>query len=291
MHSKRIIAVISVMLIALTGCAQSPGTTEPPPSASPKVSKVPDSALVEPGFLTISTNASQPPMQYVENNKVVGMRVTLGEKIASELGLKPKVINIQFAAQIPGLSSGRWDMIDTGMYYSEKRAAELTLVPYEVSAIAVSVAKDNPLKINTLDDLAGQSIAAEQGATEYQTLEKISAELVAKGLKPIKVTGFEDTASSFQALAAGQVQGVAAVQAVVQFYGTKSQFSTALTDISPVAVALGFAKDNRVLADAVSDVLADLKKSGWLDNLFTEFGLRAFPGAMVPTTGAIDVQK
>lgn len=291
MRSKSIVAVVSVMLLALTACAQSPATSEPTPSSSPAASKVPASALVEPGFLTISTNASQPPMQYVENNKVVGMRVQLGEKIASELGLKPKVINIQFAAQIPGLSSGRWDMIDTGMYYSEKRAAELTLVPYEVSAIAVSVAEGNPLKIKTLDDLAGASIAAEQGATEYQTLEKISAELVAKGLKPIKVTGFEDTASSFQALAAGQVQGVAAVQAVVQFYGTKSQFDTALTDISPVAVALGFAKDNRELADAVSDVLADLKKSGWLDDLFGKYGLKAYPGAMEPTTGEINLQK
>ena len=112
----------------------------------------------------------------------------------------------------------------------------------------------------SLDDLSGKSIAAEQGATEYQTLQKISDTLVAKGLAPINVTGFNDTASSYQALAAGQVQGVAAVQAVVQFYSKKGQFATAIKDITPVAVALGFAKDNTVLANAVSKVLVQLKK-------------------------------
>ena len=90
---------------------------------------MPASALIEPGVLTISTNASQPPMQYVDNGKVVGMRIELGEKIAAELGLKPNVINIDFASQIPGLTAGRWDMIDTGMYYSAQRAEQITMVP------------------------------------------------------------------------------------------------------------------------------------------------------------------
>lgn len=290
-HVKKSTVILTALLLAsLTACGQS---AAPPPKAAatkdPVVAKVPASALIEAGVLTISTNASQPPMQYVDNGKVVGMRIELGEKIASELGLKPNVINIDFASQIPGLSAGRWDMIDTGMYYSAQRAEQITMVPYEVSAIAVSVARGNPHKVKDLDDLSGKSIAAEQGATEYQTLQKISDSLVAKGLAPITVTGFNDTASSYQALSAGQVQGVAAVQAVVQFYSKKGQFDTAIKDITPVAVALGFAKENTVLANAVSEALGKLKTSGWLDGLFKKYGLNPFPGAMEPTTGVIDL--
>jgi len=281
-----IVALASVLLLSLAACSGSGNSADSTPTSTP-VASVPDSALVEPGVLTISTNATQPPMQYVDNGNVVGMRIELGEKIAQELGLKPNVINIDFASQIPGLSAGRWDMIDTGMYYTEARAEQIIMVPYETSAIAVSVKKGNPDKVSTLDDLSGKAIAAEQGATEFQTLQKISDELVAKGKAPIKVTGFNDTASSYQALSAGQVDGVAAVQAVVQFYSTKGQFDTAITDISPVAVALGFAKSNMVLANAVSTVLADLKESGWLETLFSKYGLTAFPGPMVPTTGPI----
>ena len=289
-HMKRgIVALTSVLLISLTACSGSGNTSPGTDSTTPATAKVPDSALVAPGVLTISTNASQPPMQYVDNGNVVGMRIELGNKIAEELGLKPNIINIDFASQIPGLSAGRWDMIDTGMYYSAERAEQITMVPYEVSAIAVSVAKGNPERVNTLDHLAGKAIAAEQGATEFKTLQKISDQLVAKGLAPIAVTGFNDTASSYQALSAGQVQGVAAVQAVVQYYSTKGQFDTAITDISPVAVALGFAKKNTVLAEAVSTVLAKLKESGWLGTLFDKYGLRAFPGEMKPTTGVIEV--
>lgn len=290
-HVKKSTALLTALLLAsLTACGQS---SAPPPDTAatkaPVVAKVPESALVESGVLTISTNASQPPMQYVDNGKVVGMRVELGEKIAADLGLKPNIVNIDFASQIPGLTAGRWDMIDTGMYYSAQRAEQITMVPYEVSAIAVSVARGNPKKISSLDSLAGKSIAAEQGATEYQTLQKISDTLVAKGLAPINVTGFNDTASSYQALAAGQVQGVAAVQAVVQFYSKKGQFDTAIKDITPVAVALGFAKDNTVLASAVSKVLVQLKSSGWLDDLFKKYGLNPYAGAMEPTTGDIDL--
>ena len=282
-----LVAVASALLVSLTACGGSSSGDDGSGANSQR--KVPDSALIEPGVLTISTNATQPPMQFVDGGKVAGMRIELGTKIAEELGLKPKFVNIDFAAQIPGLSSGRWDMIDTGMYYSEERAQQLSMVPYEVSAIAVSVGKDNPKKIASIDDLAGTRIAAEQGATEYKTLESISNELVAKGLDRIDVAGFNDTASSYQALAAGQVDGVAAVQAVVQYYSKQGQFATAITDISPVAVALGFAKGNTVLANAVSTTLTELKASGWLDDLFHEYGLRAYPGDMKITTGPVNV--
>ncbi|MGH1554279.1 transporter substrate-binding domain-containing protein [Streptomyces sp. L7] len=105
-------------------------------------------------------------MQYLDaSNKIVGMRVDLGNEIAKLLCLTPKFVNIPFDAQIPGVQSGRWDMIDTGMFYTPERAKTVKLVPYEVQGVSISVAKGNPKKITSEDDLSGKTIAVEARAT------------------------------------------------------------------------------------------------------------------------------
>ena len=89
-------------------------TVAGPALAQDCVATVPDSALVEPGKLIMSTNPTIPPMQFVDSEgNLKGMRITLGEELARRLCLEPEYIRIEFSAMIPGLQSGRWDVIET----------------------------------------------------------------------------------------------------------------------------------------------------------------------------------
>ena len=105
----------------------------------------------------MSTNPTLPPMQFVDSDgNLKGMRITLGDEVAKRLCLEPEYIRIEFSAMIPGLQAGRWDVINTGIFWTEERAAMMQMIPYEAQAISISVPSGNPAGIAAPEDLAGK---------------------------------------------------------------------------------------------------------------------------------------
>jgi polar amino acid transport system substrate-binding protein len=228
-------------------------------------------------------------MQYLDSsNKIVGMRVDLGNEIAKLLCLTPKFVNIPFDAQIPGVQSGRWDMIDTGMFYTPERAETVKLVPYEIQGVSVSVAKGNPKKITSEDDLSGRTIAVEAPGYEFDTLTALNKKLKAAGKSQVTMRTFTTTADAYQALSAGQVEGVAIVESVTGYYQKDGRFETAVKGMNPAPLALGFGKQKP--ADAVADALNTLRDNGYLAKLFKKYGVPAYTGDLKVTTGAISAK-
>jgi polar amino acid transport system substrate-binding protein len=285
-----IAASAAALLLTVAACgsedSSSSSAAAAPTGCTPKVGKA---DLVKAGTLTISTNATLPPMQYLDSSsKIVGMRVELGDEIAKLLCLTPKFVNIPFDAQIPGVQSGRWDMIDTGMFYTPERAKTVKLVPYEVQGVSISVAKGNPKKITSQDDLSGKTIAVEAPGYEFDTLTALNKELKTAGKKQVTVRTFTTTADAYQALSAGQVEGVAIVEAVTSYYQKDGRFETAVKGMNPAPLALGFGKQKP--ADAVADALNTLRSNGYLAKLFKKYGVTAYTGDLKVTTGAISAK-
>lgn len=280
----------AALLLTVAACgsedSSSSSAAAAPTGCTPKVGKA---DLVKAGTLTISTNATLPPMQYLDtSSKIVGMRVDLGNEIAKLLCLTPKFVNIPFDAQIPGVQSGRWDMIDTGMFYTPERAKTVKLVPYEVQGVSISVAKGNPEKITSEDGLSGKTIAVEAPGYEFDTLTALNKELKAAGKKQVTVRTFTTTADAYQALSAGQVEGVAIVEAVTSYYQKDGRFQTAVKGMNPAPLALGFGKQKP--ADAVAGALNTLRGNGYLTTLFKKYGVTAYTGDLKVTTGAISAK-
>ena len=108
-----------------------------------------------------------PPLQFVDDKgQLQGMRVELANECCKRLGLAPEYIRTEFATMIPGLAAKRWDMINTGIFWTEERSKLMYMVPYEQAAISFLVAKGNPLGLKTVDDLAGKRISVELGGIE-----------------------------------------------------------------------------------------------------------------------------
>ena len=117
--------------------------------------KVSPPNIIKAGTLIMSVNPTLPPMQFVDQTGALkGMRVELGEAIAKRLCLTPEYVRIEFSAMIPGLQAGRWDVINTGIFYTDERAKLMQMLPYEDQAISISTARGNPLKISKPEDLS-----------------------------------------------------------------------------------------------------------------------------------------
>src|SRR3954464_13552099 len=239
--------------------------------------RVPDSELVKPRTLVLSTNPTLPPMQYVNaQGQLVGMRVDLGAEIARRLCLSVEHVRIEFAAMIPGLAARRWDMINTGMFYTEERAKLMYLVRYEEQAISISVPRGNPRRITKFEDLAGLTVGVEQGGFEFRRTQDIAKVLEEKGLKPITIRPFDNFAVSFQALRVGQLDAAISLDSTAKDYDDRGEFTRAVSGLFGTPINFGFR--SKALAQAVAQVLTEMKTDGSLPALLDKYGVKPYDG-------------
>lgn len=248
-------------------------------AASCKVS-VPDSALIKKGTLVMAINPTLPPMQFVDRSgELKGMRVELGHEIARRLCLKVEYVRAEFSAMIPGLQAGRWDLINTGIFYTEERAKRLHMLPYELQAISISTLRGNPDKIAKTDDLAGKALGVEIGGFEEAKARELDAQLKAKGKRGLTIRTFENFSMAFQALRAGQVEATLSIDATGVEYQRRGTFETVIRGLFPTPIAL--AARNQPLADSISAVLDGMKMDGSFQKLLQSYGVMP-----VDSTGA-----
>ncbi len=260
-------ALASVALGAAMGVA--PPALAQAPACQPRVA---DSELIKPRTLVMSINPTLPPLQWVDSGgQLRGMRVDLGNEIARRLCLTPEYVRIEFSAMVPGLAARRWDMINTGIFYTDERARLMQMVRYENNAVAISAARGNPANIARQEDLAGRTVGVEIGGFEERMLRAMSTTIQSAGGRPINIRTFDNFAVAFQALRAGQVEAVTSIDAVAAEYDQRGDFPRVLHGINATPAALAFR--SRPLAQEVSKVLTEMMADGSLRALFDRFGI------------------
>ena len=145
------------------------------PAALRAQPKIAPPNIIKAGTLVMSINPTLPPLQFVDDKgELKGMRVELANECCKKLGLAPEYIRTEFATMIPGLAAKRWDMINTGIFFTEERSKLMYMVPYEQAAISFLSAKGNPLGLKTIDDLAGRKVSVELGGIEERRTREVA---------------------------------------------------------------------------------------------------------------------
>jgi polar amino acid transport system substrate-binding protein len=254
-------------------------------ACEPKIGRPP---LVRKGTLIAAINPTVAPIQYVnEDGEIIGLDPDLGNAIAERLCLKMVLESVQFATMIPGLQDGRFDMINSFMYYTPERASQVLMIPYGASTLAAVVPKDNKDDIKDLNYFSGKKFAVELGTVDEGDAKKASEALVAAGKPGIDVQSFKTYAEVLQTLSAGQVDGafIGTEQAYYYLRQGQSFFRIAFSGFDPHAEALAF-KD-QALADIVAGVLNEMKKDGTFDKLFASYHHCTLPGPYKVVTGPL----
>lgn len=234
--------------------------------------KIAAPAIIKPGTLVMSINPTLPPLQFVDDKgQLQGMRVELGNAVAQSLGLTPEYVRIEFAAMVPGLAAKRWDMINTGIFWTEERSKLMYMVPYERAAISFLVSKGNPLGVAKWQDLAGRAVGVELGGIEERRTREVDEMLKKAGLKGLEVRTFNNFAEAFQALRARQVDAATSIDATAMYWQGRGDFTRAIAGLFPQTATFAFA--NKSLAEAVVASLNDMKKAGSYDALFDRYGV------------------
>jgi len=259
MKLKNILAVTTALSFSAFGAAHAQDCPENLPT-------------IEAGKLTMSINATIPPVQYIdESGEIVGLHRELGDELAKRLCLEPVYANVSFEVQIPGLGSDRWDMINTGLYYTEERSKLMQLVPYRVNALALIAPADNPAGITGPEDLAGKVVGVEIAGFEEKKLRELNDEQVAAGLESMDIRVFNTYGDTFLALGAGQLDAVFAGDGIGTYYQKQGQFSKPVTGLLP-GTPSAFATDEMALAEAIRDALTSMEADGTYQQLMNDYG-------------------
>ncbi len=234
--------------------------------------KIGPAHLIQPGRLMMSMNPTLPPMQYVnDKGELQGMHVELGNAVAKWLGLEPEYQRVEFAVMVPGLAARRWDMINTGIYWTEERSRLMYMVPTERSSLGFIVARGNPLKIGSWEDLSGHRVSVELGGIEERRSRDVDEMLKKAGKPGIEVLTFNNFGAAFQALRAGQVDASTVSDSTSMFLQQRGDFTRAISGMFPQITTIAFA--DKTLADGAVAALNDLRRTGFYDELLDRYGI------------------
>ena len=225
---------------------------------------------VTPGKLTMSTNASFPPYEMVaDDGSFEGIDIEVAGAIAQKLGLELQVDDMGFDAALQAAQTGKSDMVMAGVTVTEERQAVMDFSNSYANGVQVVIVKeDSP--IQTLDDLANANmIGCQMGTTGYiycsDTVEN-------GGYGEDHVTPYDDGAAAVQALVNGQIDAVVIDNMPAQEYVAANPGLRILdTEYANEDYAIGVAKGNTALVDAVNGALAELTADGTIQSIIEKY--------------------
>lgn len=168
--------------------------------ASTALAVTPDE-LREKGKAVIGVQMDQFPWGFIdEAGKNEGYDIEVAKLIAADLGVEPEFFRITGQNRIPSLTTGQVDFLVPSMTVTAERAEVIQFVlPYSSNDITVWARKDAEISKN--EDLGNYVIGVNRGSA----FEPILTQAAPQGTE---IRGYEDDATTVQALLSGQVDAI-----------------------------------------------------------------------------------
>ncbi len=256
------VAAMLLSVCALTACG---GQEEPAPATEGTEAATEDDTLstVKKGVLTMSTNAAFPPYEMTNDaGEIEGIDVEIAQAIADKLGLELKIDDMDFDASLMAVQSGKSDMVMAGVTVSEERLLTMDFSESYATGVQVVIVKEG--SDVTLDNLGDQMIGTQRGTTGYLFCSEDYGE--------DHVTAYDDGITAVQALMNGQVDCVVIDEAPAKAFVAANTGLTILdTEYTVEDYAIGVAKGNTALLEAINGALAELKEDGTIQGIIDKY--------------------
>jgi len=160
------------------------------------------------GKVVVANQPNYPPMEYKDpaTNTLKGLDIDLGLALAKELGVKVEWSDIGFEQMISSLTTGRVDLIHSGMSDLPTRRDKLDFVDYMKSGAQFFTSYARKDEFKKPDDFCGKNIGMSRRTSFPAETEKWSKEnCEAKGKPAIVVVGTEGSADARTQLRQGRI--------------------------------------------------------------------------------------
>lgn len=259
-------ATMLVGVMALTGCGgdtTEPTTDEANNQSEPASTTATDLKTVTEGVLTMSTNAAFPPYESTDDSgNVVGIDADIAAAIAEKLGLKLQIDDMDFDGALAAPQSGKSDIVMAGVTVNEDRLLTLDFTESYATGVQVVIVPEG--SDVTLDNLGEQQIGTQRGTTGYIYCTDDYGE--------DHVVAYDDAIAAVKALNNGQIDCVVINSAPAQELVKANPGLTILdTEYVTEDYAIGVAKGNTALLDAVNGALKELVEDGTVQSIIDKY--------------------
>lgn len=227
-----------------------------------------DSMTLEEGKLIMSTNAAFPPYEMTDDNgNFIGIDVEVAQAIADKLGLELVIDDMEFTAALEAAQKGKADMVMAGVTVNEERLAVMDFSDSYATGTQVVIVKEG--SDVTMDNLGEKMIGTQMGTTGYIYA---SDSVENGGYGEDHVIAYDNGITAVQALMNGQIDAVIIDNAPAQAF-VEANPGLKLLDGEWVVenYAIGFAKGNTELKDAVNKALAELIADGTVQKIIDKY--------------------
>ncbi|MFJ5837319.1 ABC transporter substrate-binding protein [Streptomyces shenzhenensis] len=260
------------MTIALSACGGSDTTTTGSADVAPPQN------LVSSGTLTYGTAATFPPFESKSSGgDLEGFDIDMIESLASSMGLRTKALDMDFDGLIPALAGRRTDIVNSAMYITDKRAAQVDFVPYLVIGETLLTPRGNPQKISQVpEDLSGKTVAVTRGAIGETYMEEYNKELKKQGLATMKIMSLPSNQDAMLAVKSGRADAFdTSTPGAATTMAKSKDYSIAATFKNDTKIGIAVRKGDTGTATAIRKALDLFVQSGEYRKLLKKYQLPA----------------
>jgi polar amino acid transport system substrate-binding protein len=214
--------------------------------------------------LIIASDATWPPMEFVDENKnIVGFAPEMMKAIADAAGFDVEIRNTAWDGIFAGLAAGNYDAICSSVTITEERKQTMDFSEPYVNAGQVLVVAKTLNGVSTLKDMVGKKVGAQIGTTGAIEIQKVSG---------VELATYDEVGLAFEDLANGRIAGVVADNPIAADFALQNpKFKDKLKIVGApftdewlgIAVRKG---DTKTLA-LINDGLAKIKANGKLEEI------------------------
>jgi polar amino acid transport system substrate-binding protein len=150
--------------------------------------------------ITVATDATWPPMEFVDAKKnIVGLDIDFLKAVAKEAGFKVKFKNTAWDGIFAGIAAGKYDAIISSVTITDERKKTMDFSEPYINAGQILVVPKNEKNATKLADLAGKKVGAQIGTTGAMEIKKASG---------IELKTYDEIGLAFEDMAAGRISAV-----------------------------------------------------------------------------------
>lgn len=213
--------------------------------------------------LIMATNATFPPYEYYEGNKIIGIDAEIAALIAEELGMELEITDMDFNGILGAVQNGTADIGMAGMTVTEKRKESVNFSNTYATAVQVVIVKEGSA-IKTIDDLAGKKIGVQEATTgDIYATDDFGEENVLR---------YNNGPTAIQALQNGTIDAVIIDNEPAKAYVKDNAGLVILKSAyAEEEYAIAVAKGNDELLEKINEALDKLTENGEIEKIVNKY--------------------
>lgn len=274
--NKRLLLLLISALLALAGTALAACGDDDDDGGGGGTSGAAELDTIRPGTLTVGSDIPYPPFEQGRAPDYDGFDIELINEIANRLDLETQIKDTPFDTIFRDLAQGKFDVVISGSTITGEREKAVDFGdPYFLAEQSLLVQADSD--IQTIDDLAGETVGVQKGTTGEAYVKKEAPEAT--------VRSYGELDDAFNALVAGQVAAVMFdLPGTQEAARTKEGLEVRESYDTGEEFGIAYQEDSDALREAANKALAEIKDDGTFAKLYKKWFRKDPPKQILKST-------